>query len=286
MFQELTWDASCNPLQDFFPGRRSIPTVMDVSKLGDPDPKNAIRSLLLFLEKYAWMLDPNLHLETSKDGRFKIRFLNDPRREIRPQEGDREVEHTSNLWNHPQTICRCEQFLETKNGHVFCVQKPLIRLGSRDDHHNKTRMYDVSPYNSKNFPLNGLKPPILLHCNLETICEGCCAWSGTQDLRCSQLVTCGEMKPKWISMRWKKCSQIGNWFRLCTGPEPGGMYFPKNLEFYWGASGDWTWRHFCKKDMHWPRWIKISTYSPIQATDCQWAIFNSQGTRAIFNNDH
>ena len=118
------------------------------------------------------------------------------------------------------------------------------------------------------------KPPILLHCNLETICEGCCAWSGTQDLRCSQLVTCGEMKPKWISMRWKKCSQIGNWFSYCArGPEPGGMYFPKNLEFYWGASGDWTWRHFCKKDMHWPRWIKLNTYSPIQATDChKWTV--------------
>ena len=60
---------------------------------------------------------------------------------------------------------------------------------------------------------------------------------------------------------------------LCRGPEPGGMYFPKNLEFYWGASGDWTWRHFCKKEMHWPRWIKLNTYSPIQATDChKWTV--------------
>ena len=60
---------------------------------------------------------------------------------------------------------------------------------------------------------------------------------------------------------------------LARGPEPGGMYFPKNFEFYWGVSGDWAWRHFCKKEMHWPRWIKISTYSPIQATDChKWTV--------------
>ena len=98
---------------------------------------------------------------------------------------------TNNLETTPQTWT------------CFCVQKPLIRLGSRDDHRKKTRMYDVSPYNSKNFPLNGLKPPILLHCNLETIREGCCAWSGTQNLRCSQLVIRGEMKPKWISMNGK-----------------------------------------------------------------------------------
>ena len=138
MFQELTWDASCNPLQDFF----SWQEVYGCLKTRGPGPKKCqLEIFYYFIRKNAMGCWTRTFI--------RLRFLNSiqepsPRRlggwaYIEPV---KPPTNNLSLWtvfgNHP-----------TKNGHVICVQKPLIRLGSRDDHHNKKHGCMMYPHTTQ-----------------------------------------------------------------------------------------------------------------------------------------